>query len=84
MPIIEKTRTSVNCAPPVRKGALLRMGCVPNEVVRDMNLDYRLVWEANNGDTSGWYTVGIGEEYRFFLDKDNVERDYRVVVFAVK
>lgn len=50
--------------------------------VRDAGPDCRLVWEANDSDGCGWYTVGSGDEYRFILDKDNAEREYRVVVFS--
>ena len=51
--------------------------------VRDVNSDYRLVWEANDNDDRGWFVVGSGEEYRFILDPQNVERGYRVVIIAV-
>ena len=44
---------------------------------------YRLVWEANDNDDRGWFVVGSGEEYRFILDPQNVERGYRVVIIAV-
>ena len=36
----------------------------------------RLTWEANDGD--GWFTVGSGWEYRFILDRQNAECEYRV------
>ena len=49
----------------------------------DVNVDYRLVWEANDNDDRGWFVVGSGEEYRFILDPQNVERGYRVVMIAV-
>ncbi len=49
--------------------------------VRNVNVAYRLVWEANDG--RGWFTVGSGEEYRFVLDRKNAAREYRVVIFAV-
>ena len=49
--------------------------------IRDMNVTYRLVWEANDG--RGWFTVGSGEEYRFVLDRKNAAREYRVAIFAV-
>ena len=49
--------------------------------IRDMNVTYRLVWEANDG--RGWFTVGSGEEYRFVLDRENAAREYRVAIFAV-
>ena len=46
-------------------------------------LNYRLIWEANDGDERGWYTVGAGTEYTFLLTRANAEREYRVVLFAV-
>ena len=51
--------------------------------VRDMNLSYRLVWEASDNDGRGWFAVGSGEEYRFILGENNVEREYRVVIIAL-
>ena len=55
--------------------------------VRDANLSYRLVWEANDHDDRGWFTVGSGDEYSYTLTKDNVDREanreYRVVMFTV-
>ena len=50
-------------------------------VIRDVNVNCRLIWEANDG--RGWFAVGSGEEYSFILDRDNAEREYRVVLFAV-
>jgi len=49
--------------------------------VRDVNVSYRLVWEANDGHD--WFTVGSGEEYRFILARENAAREYRVEIFAV-
>lgn len=55
--------------------------------VRDANLSYRLVWEANDHDDRGWFTVGSGDEYSYTLTKDNAtreaNREYRVVMFTV-
>ncbi len=51
--------------------------------VRDTNLSYRLVWEANDSDDRGWYTIGRGEEFSYTLSKENVDREYRVVLFTV-
>lgn len=51
--------------------------------VRDVDVSYRLVWEANDNDGHGWFTVGSGEEYRFILDRENAAREYRVEIFAV-
>ena len=51
--------------------------------VQNFTMSYRLVWEANNGDERGWYEVGSGDEYRFRLERENVEREYRVVVIAL-
>ena len=33
--------------------------------VSGADMDYRLVWEANDG--SGWFAVASGEEYTFLL-----------------
>ena len=51
--------------------------------VRDVNVSYRLVWEANDNDGHGWFTVSSGEEYRFILARGNAAREYRVEIFAV-
>ena len=55
--------------------------------VQDASLSYRLVWEANDGDSRGWFTVGSGNEYSYTLTKDNVAREanrqYRVVMFTI-
>ena len=55
--------------------------------VQDASLSYRLVWEANDHDNRGWFTVGSGNEYSYTLTKDNVareaNREYRVVMFTV-
>ena len=55
--------------------------------VQDATLSYRLVWEANDGDNRGWFTIGSGSEYSYTLTKDNLEREanreYRVVMFTV-
>ena len=45
------------------------------------DMDYRLVWEANDG--SGWFAVASGDEYTFLLTPDIVNREYRVVLFRV-
>ena len=54
-----------------------------NAEVRDANMDYRLVWEASDNDGHGWYAVGSGERYSFFLSRENIGREYRVSVIAV-
>ena len=46
-------------------------------------LNYRLIWEANDGNDHGWYVVGAGSEYTFLLTRENAEREYRVLLFAV-
>ena len=51
--------------------------------VHDVNLSYRLIWEANDNDDRGWYTVASGEEYNFTLTAENMEREYRVVLFSI-
>ena len=51
--------------------------------VQDANLSYRLIWEANDKDDRGWYTVASGEQYSYTLTQDNYEREYRVVLYSV-
>lgn len=51
--------------------------------VRDVNTDYVLLWEANDNNAQGWFTIGVGDEYRFILDQENLEREYRVVIYSV-
>lgn len=46
-------------------------------------LNYRLIWEANDGNDHGWYVVGARSEYTFLLTRENAEREYRVLLFAV-
>ena len=50
--------------------------------VHDVNLSYRLVWEANDDDERGWYTIASGEKYSYTLTADNLDREYRVVLFS--
>ena len=45
------------------------------------DMEYRLVWEANDGN--GWFAVASGHEYTFLLTPDIVNREYRVVLFRV-
>ena len=51
--------------------------------VENVDVSYRLVWEANDNDERGWYTIASGSEYTFVVTPDIVEREYRVIVFAV-
>ncbi len=51
--------------------------------VRDVNLSYRLIWEANDNDDRGWYTIASGERYSYTLAADNLDREYRVVLFSL-
>ena len=51
--------------------------------VKDVNMSYRLVWEATDGDERGWYTIGSGSEYSFVVTPDIMDRGYRVVIFTV-
>ena len=51
--------------------------------VQDVNLSYRLIWEANDSDDRGWYTIASGENYSYTLSADNVAREYRVVLFSL-
>ena len=51
--------------------------------VRNVDMSYRLVWEANDGDERGWFTVGSGSEYSFVVTPENIDRSYRVVLFTV-
>ena len=50
--------------------------------VKNANMTYRIVWEANDNDEKGWHEVGSGEEYSYTLTLDNVDREYRAVLFA--
>ena len=45
--------------------------------------NHRIVWEANDGDGRGWFTVGSGPEYTFTVTRDVVDREYRVNLFTV-
>ncbi len=51
--------------------------------VEDVNLDYRMIWEANDNDERGWYTIASGEKYSYTLTEENIDREYRVVLFSV-
>ena len=51
--------------------------------VTGVEMSYRLVWEANDADERGWYTIGSGPEYSFTVIPEIMERSYRVVLFAV-
>ena len=51
--------------------------------VTGVEISYRLVWEANDDDERGWYTIGSGPEYSFVVTPEIMEREYRVVLFAV-
>ena len=51
--------------------------------VKDVNISYRLVWEATDDDERGWYTIGSGPEYSFVVTEENINRGYRVVLFTV-
>ena len=51
--------------------------------VTGVEMSYRLVWEANDGDERGWYTIGSGLDYTFTVTHENVGREYRVVLFAI-
>ena len=51
-------------------------------VLRDVNVDCRIVWEANDADERGWFEVGNGTEYSYTLTAENMTREYRVVLFA--
>ena len=46
------------------------------------SLDYLMVWEASDDEGITWHTVGSGEEYTFVLTRENVNRAYRVVLYA--
>ena len=51
--------------------------------VAGVEMNHRLVWEANDGDGRGWFTVGSGPEYTFTLTRDIVNREYRVSLYTV-
>ena len=46
-------------------------------------MNYSLIWEANDGDGSGWHAVASGSEYTFLLTRGNADREYRVLLFTV-
>lgn len=46
------------------------------------SMDYLMVWEASDDEGITWHTVGSGEEYTFVLTRENVNRAYRVVLYA--
>jgi len=51
--------------------------------VSGVEMNNRLVWEANDGDDRGWFTVGSGPEYTFTVTPEIVNREYRVSLFTV-
>ena len=51
-------------------------------VLQDVNMDCRVVWEANDSDERGWFEVGNGTEYSYTLTEENMSREYRVVLFT--
>lgn len=51
--------------------------------ISEVEMSYRIVWEANDGDSRGWYTIAGGPEYTFTVTEDILDREYRVVLFAV-
>lgn len=51
--------------------------------VRDVNMSYRLVWEATDDDERGWHTIASGSEYSFVVTPENIDREYRIVLFTV-
>ena len=51
--------------------------------VSGVDMNHRLVWEGNDGDGRGWFTVGSGPEYTFTLTRDIVNREYRVSLYTV-
>ncbi len=51
-------------------------------VLQDVNMDCRVVWEANDSDERGWFEVGYGTEYSYTLTEENMTREYRVVLFT--
>ena len=51
--------------------------------VTNIEMSYRLVWEVNDGDERGWYTIASGPEYSFTVTPEMMEREFRVVLFAV-
>ena len=51
--------------------------------VMDVDMSYRLVWEATDDDERGWYTIGSGDEYSFVVTPEIMNRGYRVVLFTV-
>lgn len=51
--------------------------------VANADVSYRIVWEANDGDKRGWFSIASGDQYSYILDESNLDREYRVVLFTV-
>ena len=43
--------------------------------VKDVNMSYRLVWDATDDDERGWYTIGSGSEYSFVVTPETLTGD---------
>ena len=51
--------------------------------VRGVEISYRMIWEANDNDSRGWYAIASGTEYSFTVTPEIMNREYRVVLFTV-
>ena len=44
--------------------------------------DYLMIWEASDDEGSNWQAVAAGSEYTYVLTRENVDREYRVVLYT--
>ena len=44
--------------------------------------DYLMIWEASDDEGSSWQAVAAGSEYTYVLTRENVDREYRVVLYT--
>lgn len=80
----EETHSDISAEIEMKAGELRYGGDITLVAkVSGANMKYRIVWEANDGDGRGWFTVGSGSEYTFTLTPEVVKREYRVALFSV-
>ena len=44
--------------------------------------DYLMIWEASDDEGSNWQAVAAGSEYTYVLTRENVDREFRVVLYT--
>ena len=44
--------------------------------------DYLMIWEASDDEGSSWQAVAAGSEYTYVLTRENVDREFRVVLYT--